>query len=142
MGAAGKSSHAIGMPAEPCGRPETLVTSRQVRGIGQSVSGLSSRIRWPRETRDPNGKHLLIDRNAREAVEFYASVFDDSEVLAMSYYLEGAPMPAGTELTIRFRIRGEEFLALLASGGREQQCGWLLGQPVEEALGEMVRGVD
>jgi two-component system sensor histidine kinase QseC len=55
---------------------------------------------------------LWFDRNAREAVEFYASVFDDSEVLETSYYLEGAPMPAGTELTIRFRIRGEEFLAL------------------------------
>jgi two-component system sensor histidine kinase QseC len=40
------------------------------------------------------------------------SVFEDSELLETSYYGEGAPLPAGTELTIRFRIRGEEFLAL------------------------------
>lgn len=55
---------------------------------------------------------LWFDRNAREAVEFYLSVFEDSEVLETSHYLDNAPMPAGTELTIRFRIRGEEFLAL------------------------------
>jgi predicted 3-demethylubiquinone-9 3-methyltransferase (glyoxalase superfamily) len=55
---------------------------------------------------------LWFDRNAREAVEFYTSVFEDSEVLETSHYADNAPMPAGTELTIRFRMRGKEFLAL------------------------------
>jgi predicted 3-demethylubiquinone-9 3-methyltransferase (glyoxalase superfamily) len=55
---------------------------------------------------------LWFDRNAHEAVTFYASVFEDSEIVDTTYYGEGSPLPAGTELMIRFRLRGEEFLAL------------------------------
>ena len=55
---------------------------------------------------------LWFDTNAEEATNFYVSVFKNSEVLDTSYYGDGAPMPAGTVLTINFRLDGQEFMAL------------------------------
>lgn len=98
---------------------------------------------------------LWFDDNAEEAVNHYSSIFTDSKVLEVSRYGEGAPMPAGTVLVIRFQLRGQEFTALnggpyfkfteaisfvvecedqaevdefwqkLSAGGEKSQCGWL-----------------
>ena len=98
---------------------------------------------------------LWFDTNAEEAVNFYLSVFTDSKITGIARYGDGAPMPAGTVLTISFTIKGSEFVALnggpqfkfteaislvvncdtqeeidnywekLTAGGSEQMCGWL-----------------
>ena len=98
---------------------------------------------------------LWFDDNAEEAVSFYVSVFDDAEITDVSRYQEGSPGPAGTVMSMSFRIEGQEFLALnggplftfseaisflincetqdevdrlwdaLSAGGEEQPCGWL-----------------
>lgn len=98
---------------------------------------------------------LWFDTQAEEAVEFYTSIIQDSKIGERAYYGEGAPMPAGTLLTVRFELQGQEFLALnggplfkfthavsfvlncetqaevdrlwekLSEGGEVEQCGWL-----------------
>jgi predicted 3-demethylubiquinone-9 3-methyltransferase (glyoxalase superfamily) len=55
---------------------------------------------------------LWFESNAEEAVKFYLSVFKKSKKGKVSRYGEGAPLPAGTVLTITFQIEGQEFLAL------------------------------
>ena len=96
-----------------------------------------------------------FDGNAQEAIDFYTTLFADSRIVATSYYGEGAPLPAGTVMTIAFELRGRSFLAInggpqfqfspaismmvscdtqqeiddlwdqLSQGGETQQCGWL-----------------
>ncbi|MEP6464035.1 MAG: VOC family protein [Frankiaceae bacterium] len=98
---------------------------------------------------------LWFDTQGEEAASFYISVFDNSEILAVSHYGEGGPKPAGTVLTVNFTLDGQEFLALnggpefhfteavsfqvsckdqeevdkfwygLSAGGEEGPCGWL-----------------
>jgi predicted 3-demethylubiquinone-9 3-methyltransferase (glyoxalase superfamily) len=98
---------------------------------------------------------LWFDDQAEEAAHFYASIFPNSKVGEVTYYGEGAPLPKGTVLTVRFQLDGQEFLALnggpmfkfteavsfivncdtqaevdrmwqkLTEGGQEVQCGWL-----------------
>jgi predicted 3-demethylubiquinone-9 3-methyltransferase (glyoxalase superfamily) len=90
-----------------------------------------------------------------EAVHFYISLFNDSRIVATSHYGEGAPLPAGTVMTIEFELQGRSFMAInggpqfqltpaismmvscdsqqeidelwegLSRGGETQQCGWL-----------------
>ena len=60
---------------------------------------------------------LWFDTEAEEAARFYTSLFDDSEVLEVARYGEGGPRPAGTVLTVRFTVRGQELTAL--NGGPE-----------------------
>lgn len=55
---------------------------------------------------------LWFDTNAEEAVNFYISLFENSRVLRKSHYGEGAPLPAGTILTIDFELAGTAFMAL------------------------------
>ena len=55
---------------------------------------------------------LWFDTQAEEAAEFYTSVFRNSRVLEVSRYGEAGPMPAGTAMTVRFELDGQEFLAL------------------------------
>lgn len=101
---------------------------------------------------------LWFDRQAEDAAQFYTSVFPNSTIGATTRYGEGAPLPAGTVLTVRFKLDGVDFLALnggpyytitpgisfvincetqdevdhywekLAEGGRYDQCGWLADQ--------------
>lgn len=96
-----------------------------------------------------------FDGNAEEAVSFYTSIFTESRVVATSRYGEGAPLPAGTVMTISFELQGRSFLAInggpqfqfspaismmvscetqqeidhlwkeLSQGGQPLQCGWL-----------------
>lgn len=99
--------------------------------------------------------YLWFDNQAEEAAKFYISLFKNSRILNTSYYGEGAPMPAGTALTVTFQLNGQEFVALnggpqfkfseavsfyvncedqsevdrlwaaLTQDGEEQSCGWL-----------------
>lgn len=99
---------------------------------------------------------LWFDANAEEAVAFYRSVFgDDMRVVGTTRYGQTGPGPEGSVLTIEFRLRGRDFIALnggpmfkfseaisisvscatqaeiddlwgrLLEGGAAQQCGWL-----------------
>ena len=52
---------------------------------------------------------LWFDRQAEEAANFYVSVFENSEIVAVSHYGENAPMEAGTVLAVRFVLDGVEF---------------------------------
>ena len=60
---------------------------------------------------------LWFDDTAEEAASFYVSVFPDSEILNISRYGEGAPMPAGTALVVNFRLDGLDFQALNGGPG-------------------------
>jgi predicted 3-demethylubiquinone-9 3-methyltransferase (glyoxalase superfamily) len=98
---------------------------------------------------------LWFNNQADEAVDFYVSVFKNSKKGTVTRYGEGAPLPAGTVMTVSFNLDGQEFAALnggplfafspaisfyvkcadqeeidelwnrLSEGGEEQQCGWL-----------------
>lgn len=98
---------------------------------------------------------LWFDTQAEEAARFYASIFGNSKVGQITRYGEGAPMPAGTALTVAFELEGQQFVALnggpmfqfthavsfavscdtqeeldrywdrLGDGGTIEQCGWL-----------------
>ncbi|HEX6336268.1 MAG TPA: VOC family protein [Jiangellaceae bacterium] len=99
--------------------------------------------------------YLWYDDKAEEAAVFYTSIFKNSRVLEVNRYGDGAPMPAGTAMTVRFELDGQEFIALnggphfkfneaislyvdcedqaevdyfwdlLVDGGEPSQCGWL-----------------
>lgn len=98
---------------------------------------------------------LWFDDQAEEAVQFYTSIFKDSQILGVSRYGEGSPGQPGTVMTVSFQLAGQEFTALnggpvfkfteaisffvncetqaevdelwekLCAGGEESQCGWL-----------------
>lgn len=63
--------------------------------------------------------NLWFNGNAKEAVEFYISVFPNSEVVAVSYYpvdglAEFQKGMAGKELTLDFVLNGQRFTAINA----------------------------
>jgi predicted 3-demethylubiquinone-9 3-methyltransferase (glyoxalase superfamily) len=98
---------------------------------------------------------LWFDNEAEEAARFYCGVFKKSKILDTAYYGPGMPKPEGSVMTVRFRINGQELMALnggpeykftwaisimapcktqkeidtlwkkLGDGGKELQCGWL-----------------
>lgn len=98
---------------------------------------------------------LWFDTQALDAAEFYVSVFKDSQIVDVSYYSDGTPMPAGTPMVVVFELAGLRFSALnggphytlneafsisiscdgqdevdeywdkLVEGGEPSQCGWL-----------------
>ena len=55
---------------------------------------------------------LWFDNQGEDAANYYVSLFEDAKVLEVSRYGEGAPMPAGTALTVSFQLEGLEFTAL------------------------------
>jgi predicted 3-demethylubiquinone-9 3-methyltransferase (glyoxalase superfamily) len=59
---------------------------------------------------------LWFDSNAEEAVNFYATIFDNSKIGNVSRYGEAGHeihgMPAGTVLAIEFELNGQAFTAL------------------------------
>jgi predicted 3-demethylubiquinone-9 3-methyltransferase (glyoxalase superfamily) len=101
---------------------------------------------------------LWFDTQAEEAMNFYVSVFENSEVVNVSRYGDAGPRPAGTVMTATFRLDGQEFTALnggpeftfteaisfhiscesqeevdyywdkLSAGGEPGPCGWLKDQ--------------
>jgi len=98
---------------------------------------------------------LWYDGNAEEAVAFYRSVFKKTKVLSVTHYSEAGPGKPGSVMTMKFRLEGQDFLALnggphykltpaisfiidcvdqaevdyfwdkLSEGGEIQHCGWL-----------------
>ncbi|MGI9262757.1 MAG: VOC family protein [Woeseiaceae bacterium] len=52
---------------------------------------------------------------AEEAVSFYTSLFDNSEVIDIEYYGEGEEEPQGTVKLARFSLNGVEHLASASS---------------------------
>ncbi len=63
--------------------------------------------------------NLWFDGNAKEAVEFYVSVFPDSKIISTEYYpKEGLAdfqkEMAGKVLTIEFALMGNQFVAINA----------------------------
>ena len=66
---------------------------------------------------------LWFDDNAEEAVKFYTSIFKNSKIGKISYctgaVAKHAGRPAGSVLTIAFKLNGEEFIAL--NGGAQHK---------------------
>jgi predicted 3-demethylubiquinone-9 3-methyltransferase (glyoxalase superfamily) len=98
---------------------------------------------------------LWFDNNAEEAINFYTSIFKNSELVNVTRYGEAGPGPAGTVMVATFQLDGQEFTAInggpeykfteaisfyvscdtqeeiddkwekLSAGGEKGQCGWL-----------------
>jgi predicted 3-demethylubiquinone-9 3-methyltransferase (glyoxalase superfamily) len=98
---------------------------------------------------------LWFDGKAEEAVNFYVSIFKNSNVVSVTRYGEAGPGPKGTVMSATFQLDGQEFYALnggpmftfspaisffvkcetqpeidemwekLSAGGEKQRCGSL-----------------
>ncbi len=98
---------------------------------------------------------LWFDGKAEEAASFYVSIFKHSKIQSVMRYGETGPGPAGSVMSVTFRLDGQEFTALnggpgftfspaisffvscetqdevdelwakLSAGGQAQRCGWL-----------------
>jgi len=98
---------------------------------------------------------LWFDDNAEEAVNFYTSIFKNSQIGSVTRYGEAGPRPEGMVMIVTFQLEGLEFTALnggpehkftpaisllvncdtqqevdelwekLSAGGEEIACGWL-----------------
>jgi predicted 3-demethylubiquinone-9 3-methyltransferase (glyoxalase superfamily) len=98
---------------------------------------------------------LWFDDNGEEAARFYASLFEDSAIGAITRFVDGAHRPAGSVMTVEFRLAGLRFVALnggphftfseavsmsvecetqdevdrlwaaLGDGGQPGPCGWI-----------------
>ncbi len=55
---------------------------------------------------------LWFDNQAEEAMNFYVSLFDNSKIVNVSRYGEGAPVPAGTVMSATFELDGQTVMAL------------------------------
>ncbi len=62
---------------------------------------------------------LWFDSQAEEAMNFYVSIFNNSKVVNVSRYGEGAPVPAGTAMSATFELDGQQIMAL--NGGPQFQ---------------------
>jgi predicted 3-demethylubiquinone-9 3-methyltransferase (glyoxalase superfamily) len=98
---------------------------------------------------------LWFDGQAEEAMNFYVSIFRNSQVLSVTRFGEGGPGSKGSVMTASFQLEGQNFTALnggpvfkftpaisffvscetqeevdelwerLSEGGEEGQCAWL-----------------
>ncbi|MGF1429642.1 VOC family protein [Kitasatospora sp. LaBMicrA B282] len=55
---------------------------------------------------------LMFEGRAEEAMRFYTSLFDDSEVVALDRYGPGDTGPEGTVRQASFRLAGQPFLCI------------------------------
>lgn len=55
---------------------------------------------------------LWLDHNVKEAIDFYTSVFKNSQVLNTSYYPKDAPHFGGEILAVDLKIEDQEFILL------------------------------
>ncbi len=55
---------------------------------------------------------LWFDHDAEAAVRFYVTLFPDSKVLDETRWGPGGLVPAGTLMTARFQLAGQQFMAL------------------------------
>ena len=96
--------------------------------------------------------NLWFDGNAKEAVDFYVSVFPDSKIISTTYYpTEGLAdfqkEMAGKELTVEYELSGNRFVAINAGPElpASEQCGWckdqygLSWQVVPENMDELMK---
>jgi predicted 3-demethylubiquinone-9 3-methyltransferase (glyoxalase superfamily) len=98
---------------------------------------------------------LWFDTEAKDAADFYCSVFKNSRIVNVSRYGDAGPRPAGTVMTVEWELDGQRFVGInggpqfkfdeavsfqiscedqeevdyyweqLTDGGEESQCGWL-----------------
>jgi predicted 3-demethylubiquinone-9 3-methyltransferase (glyoxalase superfamily) len=99
--------------------------------------------------------NLWFDTEAEEAAGFYVSVFENSRIVYVTHYPEGAPREAGMVMSVEFELDGQRFVGInggpefkfseaisleivcetqeeidhfwerLSEGGEEGPCGWL-----------------
>jgi predicted 3-demethylubiquinone-9 3-methyltransferase (glyoxalase superfamily) len=55
---------------------------------------------------------LWFDNQAEEAMNFYVSLFNNSKIVNINRYGEGAPVPAGTVMSATFELDGQTVQAL------------------------------
>jgi predicted 3-demethylubiquinone-9 3-methyltransferase (glyoxalase superfamily) len=55
---------------------------------------------------------LTYNNQAEEAVNLYTSVFEHATIKRTTRYGEGAPVPAGTVMSVEFELNGQTFTAL------------------------------
>jgi predicted 3-demethylubiquinone-9 3-methyltransferase (glyoxalase superfamily) len=55
---------------------------------------------------------LWFDTQAKEAADYYVSLFPDAEILDTSYYGSDTPGETGSVMTVSFRLRNLTFTAL------------------------------
>jgi predicted 3-demethylubiquinone-9 3-methyltransferase (glyoxalase superfamily) len=98
---------------------------------------------------------LWFDHQAEEAMNFYVSIFKNSQAGKVTRYGKAGPGPEGTVMSATFQLEGQDFMALnggplykfspaislfvscetqqevdelwtkLSAGGRPNRCGWL-----------------
>jgi len=60
--------------------------------------------------------HIWMENDAEKAAQFYVSVFKNSRILKTAYYPEASEevsgKKAGTVMTVKFEIEGQEFMVL------------------------------
>jgi len=55
---------------------------------------------------------LWFDGKAEEAMNFYTSIFKNSEIVSVMRCGEAGPGPEGSVMSVTFRLDGQEFTAL------------------------------
>ncbi len=98
---------------------------------------------------------LWFDKEAKEAADFYTSIFPNSKIITVRHYPPGSPRPDGMIMTVEFELDGKKYVALnggpefkfneamslqimcssqaevdeywdkLGQGGEHKVCGWL-----------------
>lgn len=98
---------------------------------------------------------LWFNKEAEEAINFYVSIFKDSEIVSVTSYGKAGPGPEGSVMSCVFKLEGQMFYALnggpqytfspaislfvncetqqevdalwekLSEGGEKDRCGWL-----------------
>jgi len=58
---------------------------------------------------------LMFEGRAEEAMDFYVSLFDDGEVLAVTRYGPDGPGAEGSVMHATFRLAGQEFMCIDSS---------------------------
>ncbi len=61
---------------------------------------------------------LWFDNQAEEAINFYVSLFPNSQIMDISRYGQGATLPEGTAFVIRAELNGQQVMAL--NGGPQE----------------------
>lgn len=55
---------------------------------------------------------LWFNDNAEQAAKFYVSIFKQGRIVNISRCSEGSPAPAGSVMTVEFKLFGQDFVAL------------------------------
>ncbi|MFD6510492.1 VOC family protein [Bacillus sp. NPDC060175] len=55
---------------------------------------------------------LMFEGKAEEAMKFYTSLFDQSEIVSISHYDEKGPGKEGTVIHATFTLNGQEFMCI------------------------------